>query len=213
MQYYNQTKVTDRFSLMTDGGFRWSDGKRLLYIARTGLGYQLKSETKITAGIASTGAYDDSGLIKFEIRPYQDIAFSMKVGKIQTQHRFRVEERFFKNVVNGEIIGGHDFNFRFRYQIGATIHLLNLSVKNENRQLLLNVSDEIFINGGNEILYNIFDKNRLVIGPILQLRKNLNVGLIYNFQFAQLNAPAAYTHDNVVWLTVRHQMDTSTKQL
>lgn len=211
-QYYNQVKLNERFVLMTDGGFRWSDGERLLYIARTGLSYQLKNKLRIATGITSTGAYNASGLYKFELRPYQELFTSTGNNRILVQHRLRVEERYFRNVVNGDILSGHDFNFRFRYQVSATIPLIKLSNRNLDQQLLLNVSDEIFVNAGEQIVYNFLDKNRLVIGPALQLRKNLNVGLAYNFQFSQLNAPASYASDNVIWLTVRHQLDVSNKQ-
>jgi len=210
IQYYQQMKLSNRLTLMTDGGFRWSNGERLLYIARTGLGYQLASNLRVAAGIASTGGYDATGLSSFELRPYQEI-FTSSHGKIGIQQRFRIEERFFRDVVRGEFQNGHNFNFRFRYQISASIPLIKFSNENNYPQILLSISDEIFVNAGREIAYNFLDKNRLVIGPALQVNKNVNIGIAYNFQFSQLNAPASYAHDDVLWLTVRHQLDLSQK--
>lgn len=135
---------------MTDGGFRWSDGERLQYIARMGLGYQVSERLRIAGGIASTGGYDISGLNKFEIRPYQELFVSSGSSKIPIQHRLRVEEQYFKDVINGELLRGHNFNFRFRYQVSVSIPLATLSKTNEDQKLLLTVSDEIFINVGKE---------------------------------------------------------------
>ncbi len=212
IQYYQQLDLNNQFTLMTDGGFRWSDGERLQYIARMGLGYTLSDRIRVAAGVASTGSYDPLGLRTFEMRPYQEILLSGGNGKIPVQHRVRVEERYFKDVENGDLVNGYVFNFRFRYQISASIPLAKLSKTNTDQKLLLNVSDEIFINAGKEIVYNFLDKNRLVIGPVFQLNEKVNVGLLYNFQFTPLNAPALYSHDNVWWLTVHHNMKITSRQ-
>lgn len=212
IQYYQQLELNKHFTLMTDGGFRWSDGERLQYIARMGLGYNLSDRIRVAAGIASTGSYDPMGLKKFEMRPYQELLLTSGTGKILVQHRVRVEERFFKDVVGGELLSGHTFNFRFRYQVSASIPLIGLSKTNTDQKLLLTVSDEIFINTGKEIVYNFLDKNRLVIGPVFQLNKNINLGLVYNFQFTPMNVPALYSHDNVLWLTIHHNMKVANRQ-
>lgn len=211
VQYYSHLDLSDRWILMIDGGFRWKErfNERLIYIGRVGLGYQLNPKLRLTAGIASTGAYLPTGLNEMEFRPYQELFYSDHYNKIIIHHRLRMEERFFKDVVDGNFSKGHDFNYRFRYQVSVSIPLINFSRENNDRQLSLNVGDEIFINAGKEIVYNILDKNRLVIGPTFQLNKNFNVGISYNFQFLHLNAPATYAHDDVIWLTVRHQMSVS----
>ena len=211
IQYYQQLELNKHSTLMTDGGFRWSDGERLQYIARMGWGYNLGDRLRVAGGIASTGSYDSLGLRKFEIRPYQELLVS-GISRIPIQHRVRVEERYIRDVVNGDLLKGHNFNFRFRYQVSASLPLIGLSKTNADQKLLLTVSNEIFINAGKEIIYNVLDKNRIVIGPALQFNKNLNVGLVYNFQFTPLNAPANYSHDHVLWLTAYHNMKIQNRQ-
>jgi hypothetical protein len=206
IQYYNQLKLNKKLSLMTDGGFRWKDGDRLLYIARTGIGYQINSTFRVAAGIATTGQYGTDGLNKVELRPYQELSSSVMLNKVTLLQRLRIEERYFRNV-DKTIYNVDNFNFRFRYQILAIIPLIQLSAEKLYKQLSLNVSDEIFVNAGKEVVYNLLDKNRFVIGPAVQASKSLNVGLSYNFQFSQLNSAASYAHDNILWLTIRHQMN------
>ncbi|HEY5691916.1 MAG TPA: DUF2490 domain-containing protein [Cyclobacteriaceae bacterium] len=209
IQYYGQIELTDKWNILPDGGFRWQDrfNEKGIFIARIGVGYDLNKKLRVTTGIASTGAYSPTGLRRLEFRPYQELFSSSNLGKLRVHHRLRIEERFYKRILNGDIVNGHDFNFRFRYQFSLSIQIIKIDYKNPNRILSLNVSDEIFINAGKEIVYNYLDKNRLVIGPSVQWNKNINVGIFYNFQFSQLNTPMSYAIDDVIWFTIRHHMN------
>lgn len=196
--------------VMVDGGFRWADGlnEKALFIARTGFGYQVNSWLRAGGGVATTGAYTNSSFSKFELRPYQELFAGFKYRELGFQQRFRCEERFFKDVINRELQSGHNFNFRFRYQISASIPIVNLSTTKTDKKLLLSVSDEIFLNAGKEIVYNILDKNRIVVGPVFQHSASLAFGVAYLHQYSQLNSPGAYAQDDILWLTVRHSIDT-----
>ncbi|MCB0487695.1 MAG: DUF2490 domain-containing protein [Cyclobacteriaceae bacterium] len=211
VQYYNQLKLNSHWTLMTDGGFRWADkfSTKALFIARIGIGYNINSHLRVGAGLASTGAYSSSSLSKLEYRPYQELFASYKYGRVGLQHRFRVEERYFKSVVDGDPQSGHNFNFRLRYQISANIPLLKLSPDNPDKILSLGIGDEIFINAGREIVNNILDKNRIIIGPAVQFNKQLTVALSYTHQYSQLATAGAYAHDDVMWLAIRHNLDLS----
>ncbi len=211
IQYYNQLKLNSRWMLLSDGGFRWRDHftERSLYIVRIGATFSFGDLLRVGGGLATTGSYSAAGLNRVEIRPYQEMLLSTVFAKVGIQHRLRIEERFFKEVVGGDITQNHNFNFRFRYQMLATVPLIKIWIDKREHQLALSVSDEIFLNAGKEIVYNYLDKNRFVIGPTLQVNKNVNIGLLYNYEFSQLNAPASYTHTDVIWLTLRHQMSLS----
>lgn len=159
--------------------------------------------------MTSTGAYSASSFNKLEYRPYQELFASYKYNKVNLQHRFRLEERYFKNVVEGNIQNGHNFNFRLRYQIAANIPLAKLSAEYPERMLLLGVGDEIFINAGREIVNNILDKNRIIIGPVVQFSKALTIALSYTHQYSQLRTAGNYAHDDIMWLAIRHNLDVS----
>jgi hypothetical protein len=60
----------------------------------------------------------------------------------------------------------------------------------------------VFINAGRNIVYNTFDNNRLVIGPVVQWGPDLQVGLLYNHQYGHRNRPETYEDSDILWLTV-----------
>lgn len=209
IQYYNQSKIGNKWIWSTDGGFRWNTllNNPSQYIVRTSFGYQLNNTMKVSAGFAHLGFYTSEKLSKVEFRPYQEFTINDKYKNLGILHRFRIEERYFKNVVDGDIQHGHTFNFRFRYQCMLNIKILKLSSANPDKALALNLGDEIFINAGKKIVYNTFDQNRFVVGPAISFSKNLSVGLTYNRQFSSANAANSYNHTDILWLVIRHNLD------
>lgn len=209
IQYYNQSKIGNKWIWSTDGGFRWNTllTNPSQYIVRTGFGYQLNNTMKVSAGFAHLGFYTFEKLSKVEFRPYQEFAINDKYKNLGILHRLRVEERYFKTVVDGDIQPGHTFNFRFRYQCMLNIKILKLSSVSPDKALAINLGDEIFINAGRKIVYNTFDQNRFIVGPAISFSKNLSVGLTYNWQFSSANAANSYNHTDVIWLIMRHNPD------
>ncbi|MBV6639080.1 MAG: DUF2490 domain-containing protein, partial [Cyclobacteriaceae bacterium] len=117
------------------------------------------------------------------------------------QHRFRLEERFFSS--RDEFGTQSNFNLRYRYRFMASIPIITF--KNE-KKLLINIGDEILINSGKEIIYNIFDSNRLLIGPAIQINPKLNVSILYNHLFAQQNEVNAFSQTYILWFAVKHKI-------
>ena len=204
IQYYNQARIRDRWYLATDGSFRWKDGAKFQYIGRMGLNFQVKPKLRVGAGVATAGVYLQDKLSKIEFRPYQEVFGIINDKKILITSRFRLEERFFKNRLDVPVT--HDFNFRFRYQIVFSIPLIRLNDDDSNRLLLI-ASDEIFINAGKNIYYNVLDRNRVLIGPEWQMSKSLTLGVSYMYQFASRNSAGDYDSDDVIWVKLRHNMD------
>jgi hypothetical protein len=162
---------------------------------------------KVSAGFAHLGFYTSKKISKFEYRSYEEFAISDKYNSIGIQHRFRIEERYFKTIVDGNIQPGNTFNFRFRYQFMMNFKILNLSSTNPVQTLSINLGDEIFINAGKKIVYNVFDQNRILIGPAVSFTKDFIVGLTYNNQFAATATAANYAHTNVFWLIMKQNFD------
>ncbi len=209
IQYYNQSKIGNKWTWSTDGGYRWNTffSNRSQYIVRTGFGYQLNSSMKVSAGFAHLGFYTSEKLSKIEYRPYQEFAITNKYKNLGILYRLRIEERYFKNVLDGDIQPGHTFNFRFRYQCMLNFKMLKLSSANPDKALFINLGDEIFINAGKKVVYNVLDQNRFLVGPSISFSKNLSIGVTYNSQFAALNAPNSYSHADVLWLIIRQNLD------
>ena len=211
IQGYIRIKLSNKWMWSADGGFRFNEMFKdpSYYIMRSGLNYQLNSHMKVTAGFAHLGFYTTKKLSKAEDRPYQEFSITDKYGKCGILHRFRIEERYFKGILNGSMQSGQTFNFRFRYQFRTNFEILKLSNGNAYPLLSLDLGDEIFINAGKPIVYNVFDQNRFVAGPSVSFSKDFAIGMIYNNQFAAVDAPASYVHTNAFWLTIRQNFDIS----
>lgn len=203
-QYYNQVHFSEKFSLLSDIGFRMKEqfSHAAQHVIRTGVGYQLNKECRLVVGIGHFGSYSSERINKIEFRPYQELTLKQKLEKVGLTHRFRVEERYFKTIENGNIIAGTTFNFRFRYRFAIGIPIVSFS----NIKISFQVADEILINAGRSIVYNMFDQNRILLGPEVQFNHQFSISLNYNYQYAALNKPAYYKSDHILWLGLMHKL-------
>ena len=212
LQYYNTTKISKNWTIKVDGGYRWNTAftKPSLYLGRLIAEYKLDpAHILIGAGIATFGTYNAAEKVaRIEIRPNQDFTINDKYKKFKLQHRFRVEERFFKTISTGAT----SFNFRFRYRAFFTIPIVKLSKKNPESQLSLNVGDEIFINAGKSIVTNMFAQNRILIGPSVQLNKNWGLSLTYTYEYQSTAKPDSYNASDIFWFAIQHRLDFTGKK-
>lgn len=204
-QYYNSIKISEKFGLYSDAGIRWKDTFDELSqtLLRTGVGYNFNKEVRVISGFAFLTFRRDGDWDRFEYRPYQEVSVAKLLGKVKAQHRFRVEERFFRS-------GGTDsgirnsFNYRFRYRFYVFIPIGTLTAKHP---LYLNVGDEILFNAGKDVAKNIFDSNRLLIGPAIQLNSGLNISLTYNYTYARKNQGDTESTAHIIWLGFKHKLN------
>lgn len=208
IQYYHQTKLSDQWILLIDGGYRWSEfSSSSQYIARLGLGHRLSQYMQAAAGFAHLGFYEAGKTTLLEFRPYQEFLIRKPYGKVNTAHRFRIEERFFHRLSETEEQYDRSFNFRFRYLFSLNIPLFKLSNTQPDRKVALRVGNEILINAGKEVEHNVFDQHRILIGPDISLRENLRLRLIYNGLFASTDSPDIFNYSDIIWLGVIHHLD------
>ncbi len=214
LQYYAQLKLSNKWTLLADGGYRVANNfqDKSQYIARVGLNYNLNPSMQVGGGFAHLGFYTSGKISKVEFRPYEELSIKSKLSNIDINNRIRIEERFFNPVVDGHIKGNGSFNFRFRYSLIAGIPLFNLSKKDMDKKVLLNIGDEVFFNAGRSIVYNEFDQNRILISPTIQFNKNFAVSLTYNGQFAGTTTPATYNDMNIVWLQIKQKFNIARKK-
>lgn len=208
VQYYNQTKLSEKWFLLVDGGYRWKQdlGKRSQYIIRAAAGYQIGPGIRVAAGFAHLGTYTDIDIIVVEFRPYQELTLRQDLGGPGLNHRIRIEQRFIEATNNNDAQFSR-FNWRFRYSLMFSIPIIRQFPNHEHMSLKLNVGDEIFINAGRDIVYNVFDQNRILIGPSFQLNKKLTFTLTYIGKFGALNLPSQYTYNHILWLGIKHKLD------
>jgi hypothetical protein len=202
-QYYTQTRTGERTMLYADAGLRSIDGfsRWSQHLLRAGFGFSLGGAWQAVSGVAFFGFFDQGARSRDEWRVYQELNRTDRPGRWTLQNRFRTEARFFRNRPDGPLGAGESFNFRFRYRLQALAPLADISATRQ-RRVLLSLADEVFINAGRNIVYNTFDNNRLVIGPVVQWGPDLQVGLLYNHQYGHRNRPETYEDSDILWLTV-----------
>ena len=120
-------------------------------LLRTGVGYNLtENNNNLLLGYAYIHSknYVPNKTEKVstdEHRIFQQFINRQNIGKVFLQHRYRIEERFFKD----------DFQMRFRYLLGVNIPFGKK--KMSPNTVYISAYNEIFINAQN----NYFDRNRL----------------------------------------------------
>ncbi|HBT93060.1 MAG TPA: DUF2490 domain-containing protein [Chitinophagaceae bacterium] len=176
--YFGNQKIYDKWNIQSD--FQYRDyrflGQRNQFLARAGLGYNLKPQNhNLLLGYAyiATNAYDEfdnNTSTKIEHRIYQQYLYRNKIGLNALTHRFRLEERFFPN----------EFGLRARYFISLQKPLGSKTIAKGNTYL--SAYNELFV----DLKYAKFDRNRLYAGLGIGINESIRVETGYMIQ-AQKN--------------------------
>jgi hypothetical protein len=180
--YFGNQKINDNWNIQSD--FQYRDyrflGQRNQFLARAGLGYNLKPQNhNLLLGYAyiATDAYDEydnNTSTKIEHRIYQQYLYRNKIGLNALTHRFRLEERFFPN----------EFGLRARYFISLQKPLGSKTIAKGNtylsayNELFVDIKDPKFdrnrLYGG--LGYGITESLRIESGYMIQAQKNITRG-------------------------------------
>jgi len=143
-------------------------------------------------------------LVVPELRAFQEINFSNVFSKKFTlQQRLRIDERFIHKNNGKDLLDGYDFNFRFRYRLQANFKISKDKAKDTT---VLKVADELMINAGSNIIYNVFDQNRIYIGVQQGISKNISFELGYLYWFQQRVTGNQFFSRNIIRLTLYHKI-------
>jgi hypothetical protein len=128
-----------------------------------------------------------------ELRHFIEFNNKQKLKHVIVSHRYRLESRYFHNISGNELAKGFSFgSMRFRYQFGVDF-LLN-KPKEEKNAWKLKLVEEVMLNFGNKIKYNLFDQNRVYItlqyAPIKAIA--FEIGYLNSFQ----QRPSGYNYFN-----------------
>jgi hypothetical protein len=196
--YFGNQKINDRWNIQSD--FQYRDyqffGQRNQFLARAGLGYNLKPQNhNLLLGYAyiATDNYDEFNVItatKNESRIYQQYLYRAKIGSNSITHRFRLEERFFPS----------EFGLRGRY-----FFAVQKPFKNTNGN-----KTSTYFSAYNELFVNIndikFDRNRFYAGFGYGITESIRVETGYMIQ-AQKNITRGQLqfiiHNNLPF-TIKH---------
>jgi len=207
--YYNQTRLSDKWSLAVDVHLRRTDflANWSTQLFKPGVVYHVAKKIQFIGGHAYARSYstEPDGDIQPEHRPWQEIDWEGKLGKIKASYWVRVEERFLHTMVSERVVPGYTFNFRFRLMVSGQLPLYGSELKPGIPSVLL--QNEILFNAGQQITYNYFDQNRLFFGFVYPFSEQFEFQAGYQNVFQQLAEGNEFERKHVLQVSMYHTID------
>lgn len=209
VRYYNQLELNKKWSIHTefDNRIFINPVKQNTFVARVQMRDRISDALELGAGFAyfSVATQDPEVKHGFDIPEYrgqQDITVRQSIGKVNLTHRYQLEERFVHNVSKAVLEDRTTFYLRFRYRIQGDYTFW----KKEKQYLKGILSDEIMINGGNKIIKNTFDQNRVYAGIQLGLNPSIALELGYLNSFQERANGVDYFKRDIIRFSFIHKV-------
>ena len=156
-----------------------------------------------------------------EHRIWEQFTQKSTIGRVDIQHRYRLEQRILDNYVKSGaeyLREGTVFRQRVRYRALAFIPLNHASMSDNT--LFLNVNDEIFLGFGEGIGTNILDQNRLQIALGWKFNAKCMIQAGYMNQYVSKNAKVSLANtlldqaenNNTLTIGLTYNFDFSKKE-
>ncbi len=179
IMYFGDNKINKKFGVHSEFQMRnyFIPNTVSQTLARVGLNYYISPVSMVTGGYGYiyTTPTSSEGVTTSENRIWQQLVLRHRTYNIFLEHRYRLEQRFVKNISTEEFI----FDNRIRYRLQAIFPLYNFSPY--LRHYFISSSNELFMNLGRELSGQFFDRNRLYFAIGYQLNPK------FNLQFGYLN--------------------------
>jgi hypothetical protein len=142
---------------------------------------------------------------------WQQLQWHTKYKKVRTMQWIRLEERWRHKILNDDKLAeGYNYNWRIRYNLFYQVPLSKNAFAKNTLSFILN--DEIHVNFGKNIVYNIFDQNRFFIGFAYHTNAHDNLQFGYMNVFQQLAAGNQYKSIHALRLFYFHNVDLRKKK-
>jgi hypothetical protein len=214
-RYYNQLTLNSKWSLHTEFDNRIFINPVVdnLYEMRAQGRYKINTELEIGGGFAYFSVATQVPEVAYdfrtpEYRGQQDITYKQDFGSFTLNQRFQVEERFFHNATKQELLPGTTFYWRFRYRLQGEYSCW----KKGSQYLKAIVYDELMINGGENVVKNTFDQNRIYTAFQYGVNKNIALELGYLNSFQQRATGVHYFDRDIIRFTFYHKLKLKEKQ-
>jgi hypothetical protein len=191
VMYFGNHRLSERWGIHTEYQWRRADlfDEWQQSLLRLGIDYFAANGCQFTGGYAFVRTYpygeQPIGHNFDEHRVWEQLILKSKLGRVDVQHRYRLEQRFLENWVKDAsgnyVLDGYLFRQRARYRLMATIPLSRKEMANNT--LFLTAYDEPFLGFGKGIAKNILDQNRLYFALGWRFNPNFNVQLGYLNQY------------------------------
>lgn len=214
--YIGDYRFAQHWSLHNEAHIRRNNGIKnwQQLLIRPAINYHFNPDIMFTLGYSNYHTYP-YGLqpvvtVIPEHHTFEQLQFKhLLVGKIEITHRYRLEQRFQGQAVkqdnNNYDIEKFLFWNRFRYKVTAQMPLKKW--EGTEKMLFVNIYDEIFINFGENIGYNVLDQNRLSINAGYKFNKNGNIQLGYLYQIIEKKDGIHFEHNNTLVTTLTYNLD------
>lgn len=230
--YTGNHKLSEKFGLHTEYQWRRNDlfQSWMQSQIRLGLDYNFAKDMSTTAGYSfidtwAYGLFAEETTPKYnhyrfaEHRVWEQFITKQKLGRIYTQNRFRLEQRWIENktkdslgvyVRDNEINSGDHaepwkYRNRARYRYMIQIPLNHKEMVDNT--LFIQASDEIFVNFGKGVKYNIFDQNRLYLALGWRFNHHCNLQLGYMNQFIQKSDGMHKENNHTLQVSITYNLD------
>jgi hypothetical protein len=208
-RYYNQLELNNKWSVHTeiDNRIFTNPVTQNSFVSRIQLRGKVTEKIELGAGLAyfSVATQDPEVNTGFHIPEYrlqQDATVKQALGKVNLTHRYMLEERFVHNASKLMLEGGTTFYLRFRYRVQADFTFW----KKEKHYLKGIVYDEIMINGGNKIIKNTFDQNRVYAAVQVGVSPAVALELGYLNSFQERANGVDYFNRDIIRFSFIHKM-------
>jgi hypothetical protein len=220
--YFGNHKLNDHWGLHTEYQWRRAAGEETANVfkdwqqslLRLGVDYYAKNQTQFTLGYGwiKTFEYGDQPVSHNfnEHRIWQQVIVKNKIGRVDIQHRYRLEQRFIEtyNLLPND---GFDkscvFRNRIRYRFMVTVPLSRKELADNT--LFLTIYDEPFLGFGKGIGKNILDQNRLFGALGWRFNKDFNLQLGYLNQYIVKSDGIKAERNHTLQLGITYNLDFS----
>ena len=194
------------WGLHFDAQLRRSDlgAEPMQVLVQPGLNYQCASGWQLAAGYGfmETSAYGHHPVPVAlpEHRFWQQASRTSKLGSLSLQHRFRVEQRFLGQNNQGiqpAKVDSYRYENRLSYRLATTLPLKALGCD----KLYFKISDEVFVNLGEQVLGNHFDQNRAYVALGRPIGKHGKLELGFMEQTLQMRGGNVFQNNHTLMIS------------
>jgi hypothetical protein len=208
-RYYNQLELNSKWSVHTeiDNRIFINPITQNTFVSRVQLRDKVTDKLELGVGFAyfSVARQDPEIKTGFHITEYrgqQDITVRQSLGKLNLTHRYQVEERFVNSASKLMLEDETTFYLRFRYRIQGDYTFW----KKDKKYLKGILYDEIMINGGDKIIKNTFDQNRVYAAVQLGVSPAIALELGYLNSFQERANGVDYFNRDVIRFSFIHKV-------
>ena len=202
--YSQKVRVNDKWQLLGRVQYRDFLDREEFYHFFLSINASRKLKNGIAADLGFTNLnvnrrVGDQYVLVPELRPYQRLHYTVKHDKMRFSLRVIAEQRWFRNAAEGTLVEGYNYRWRFRNKLLFIFPIVD--------KLSLELSSEVMVNAGRQVVINLFDQHR----GIVQFHWNLAPFKIMTGYMHWFFQTAANQHQNrhTLLLGLSHELDFS----